>query len=187
MYHGGYVTVKLPKPEPTASSHLPVLSSWSDHAGSATVSRSHPGAVALKYLLLLAVACMALVLASCSLVPPTATDGQVTTTVSVTGPKEWRPTVDLSLEIGDRAWAVSRESPIGIASIRSAVPVDVRLVSPLDCRILASFRAGPGTAHVIRFAADGTMRVEDWTGQGVDSGPTLNVRPLTQCPAGPRD
>lgn len=129
----------------------------------------------------LCAACVALLLIGCSPIRTPAA-GDLTTILAVTGPEDWQPETNLSLEIGDRAWAVSRPSPFGMASLRSAAPLNVRLVRPLDCSTLASFRVQPGSTHIIRFAADGSLAVEDWTGQAVDAGPTLGARPPTRCP-----
>jgi hypothetical protein len=103
-------------------------------------------------------------------------DGQ--TWVSVRGPADSDAPEELVLEVGNRAWL----GYDGVVSVTTLVPLDVRLVGRDSCRIYAQFSAQPGTRWVIRFAADGSVGVEDWTGRPMDSGPLLPERKPSGCP-----
>jgi hypothetical protein len=99
--------------------------------------------------------------------------------VAVTGPANSEAPEDLVLEIGDTAWFGYG----GVVSVETQSALGVRLVGRESCRSYASFEAPAGTMWVIRFADDGTAGVEDWTGQGMDSGPALGEREPSACPA----
>jgi hypothetical protein len=102
--------------------------------------------------------------------------------VAVTGPRDWRPPEEMRLEIGDDAWAITGDGGGGVVSAISGSPVQVRLVGVPSCQRYAFFEARPGSASVIRFAADGSLMVEDWTGQPIDSGPLLSEAKASGCP-----
>ena len=128
---------------------------------------------------------LVLALSACAL-EPTSSVAPATTTVSepasqtwvaVHGPGDSEAPEDLVLEIGDTAWFGYG----GIVSVETAGVLDVRLVGRESCRSYASFSAAAGTRWVIRFAEDGTVGMEDWTGQGMDSGPALGEREPSGC------
>jgi hypothetical protein len=100
--------------------------------------------------------------------------------VAVTGPAGSEAREGLVLEVGATAW----DGYGGVVAVPSDTPVAVRLVGRASCRTYASFVAPPGTSWVIRFAADGSARIEDRTGRPMDAGPGLGERPPTGCPIG---
>lgn len=102
--------------------------------------------------------------------------------VAVTGPRDWVPPEEIRLEIGGQAWAITSEDGGGVVSIDSRDRVRVRLVGVPSCRRYAFFEADPGSASVVRFAADGSFMIEDWTGQPMDSGPLLTEAEPSGCP-----
>jgi hypothetical protein len=97
--------------------------------------------------------------------------------VAVTGPAGSRSAEELVLEAGETAWLGYG----GVVSVPSDAPLPVRLLGRASCVTYASFIAPPGTQWVIRFAADGSVGVEDWTGRGTDAGPALPERPPSGC------
>lgn len=99
--------------------------------------------------------------------------------VAVTGPADSEGPEDLVLEIGDTAWFGYG----GVISVETQSALDVRLVGRESCRSYAGFEAPAGTKWVIRFADDGTVGVEDWTGRLMDLGPALGEREPSGCPA----
>ena len=114
---------------------------------------------------------------------------QEQTWISVTGPAGSHPPEELVLEIGHRAW----DGYGGVVGVATRDAVDVRLVGLAECRTYAHFSASPGSAWVIRFTEDGSVRMEDWTGRGMETGPGLPERSTSGCPksgvsdAGPAD
>jgi hypothetical protein len=108
---------------------------------------------------------------SCALI-----DAGRSVSVMVTGPVA----EDLVLEIGPTAWWVRQGEGGGMATIRAASEVPVRLVT-LDCRVLASTVVDAGTNVVFRVVGVDRITVE--TGSGpMDLGPALGGRPTTGCP-----
>lgn len=108
-------------------------------------------------------------------VPPASGSGL--TWVAVTGPADSEAPEDLVLEVGGRAW----HGYGGVVSIETGQTLPVRLIGRASCRSYAAFDAPAGTMWVIRFAADGTVRIEDWTERGVDAGPALGELPASGC------
>ena len=102
-----------------------------------------------------------------------------TTCVAVHGTANSDPPEELVLEIGNAAWLGFG----GVVSVETANTVPVRLVGRESCRVFAQFAARPGSKTVIRFAADGSVRVEDLTAMDIDAGPALPERQLSGCPA----
>lgn len=128
---------------------------------------------------------LVLALSACAL-EPRASEAPATSTVSalagqtwvaVTGPANSEAPEDLVLEIGDTAWFGYG----GVVGVETAGVLEVRLVGRESCRSYASFSAAAGSMWVIRFAQDGTVGVEDWTGQGMDAGPALGEREPSGC------
>jgi hypothetical protein len=103
--------------------------------------------------------------------------------VTVTGPADWHAPQDFVLEIGTNAWPIQEGDGGGVVAVELAPEenVIVRLVQPRPCHAVVEFAALPGSNWVIRFAADGTPRVEDWTGEGSALGPALNEGQSTGC------
>jgi hypothetical protein len=99
--------------------------------------------------------------------------------VAVTGPANSDVPEDLVLEVGDTAWFGYG----GVVSVETQSALGVRLVGRESCRSYASFEAPAGTMWVVRFADNGTVGVEDWTGRGMDAGPALGEREPSGCPA----
>jgi len=87
----------------------------------------------------------------------------------------------MSLEIAGRAWTITPEGGGGVVMEALAERVEVRLVGDDDCRVYASLDAAPGSAHIIRFAADGSVGLEDVTGGFLDMGPALVERDPSNC------
>jgi len=102
--------------------------------------------------------------------------------VGVTGPADWMAPDDYILEVGGSAWPIESLFGGGVISLDVAGPVSARLVRPSDCAVLVSWVARPGTAWAIRFDADDQPRLEDWTGQGLESGPALGEGLPSGCP-----
>ena len=100
--------------------------------------------------------------------------------VAVHGPMDGEPPEELVLEIGATAWAGYG----GVASVESAEPLRVRVVGRASCRSYADFVAPADSNWVVRFAADGSVRVEDWTRRGMDAGPAVPEKAPSGCPAG---
>lgn len=135
----------------------------------------------------LALACVAM-LAACSSPPsgspassasptlptPSETLEQVVVAVTGTAPEPPEP---LLLHIDDQAW----HGYGGVVGVETRDPVTVRLVGQESCREYASFSADPGTNWVVRFTADESAAVEDWTGRGMDAGPALGEREARDC------
>jgi hypothetical protein len=109
---------------------------------------------------------------------PARSDPPGQTWVAVTGPANFEAPEDLVLEIGETAWFGYG----GVVSVETQSALDVRLVGRESCRSYASFEAPAGTMWVIRFADDGTVAIEDWTGRGMDAGPALGEREPSGCP-----
>ena len=99
------------------------------------------------------------------------------TWVMVTGPADSEAPEDLVLEIGDTAWLGYG----GVASVETEEALDVRLIGQESCRSFAAFSAPPASMWVIRFAADGTVAVEDVTGGAMELGPALTERDPSGC------
>jgi hypothetical protein len=99
------------------------------------------------------------------------------TWVAVAGPRDWAPEPGYSLEIGDRAYAIDANNGGGVTSVSLSQPTIVRIRQLPDCGPIVRFVAQPGRRYVIRFAATGIPRLEDWTGRGLDAGPALDPGP----------
>ena len=104
--------------------------------------------------------------------------------VTVTGPRDWLAPHDYVLEIGARGWPIEQNGGGGVVAVDLAPGerVEVRLVERDRCNAVVAFRASPGSSWVIRFAADGSAGVEDWTGRGANVlGPALGEGRPTDC------
>jgi hypothetical protein len=113
--------------------------------------------------------------------PETQSCGQVW--VTVTGPRDWLAPQDYVLEVGVHGWPIQAGAGGGVVAVEVGPNerVVVRLVQPQGCNAIVEFAASGGSAWVIRFAADGTPRVEDWTGEAIDLGPALTEGQRTDC------
>ena len=111
--------------------------------------------------------------------------GAAPTWVAITGPADWAPTPGYTLEIGRDAWVINATNGGGVTAVSLSRPTVVRVRRLSDCKPVVRFVAQPGRDYTIRFASNGSARVEDWTDQGMDSGPALGdpVKPV--CPALP--
>ena len=107
------------------------------------------------------------------------------TWVAITGPADWAPTPGYTLEIGRDAWVINATSGGGVTAVPLSRPTVVRVRRLSDCTPVVRFVAQPGRDYTIRFASNGSARVEDWTGQGMDSGPALGDPVNPVCPALP--
>jgi hypothetical protein len=103
--------------------------------------------------------------------------------VTLTGPRDWLAPQDYVLEVGTHGWPIQAGAGGGVVSVEVAPDerVTVRLVQPQGCNAIVEFEALDGSIWVIRFAADGTPNVEDWTGQGVNDGPALTEGRRSDC------
>jgi heat shock protein HslJ len=100
------------------------------------------------------------------------------TWVAVIGPADARPPEDLVLEIGGMAW----DGYGGVVSLPTSGSTEVRLLGRETCRTYAKFVAKSGSMSVIRFSKDGQVTIEDVTGRGIEAGPALAHRQLSDCP-----
>ena len=89
------------------------------------------------------------------------------------------PDDELSLEIGQAAWALTDGGP-GSAGLSAPDPQTIRLLRVDDCEELVEFEADPGTAHAIVFGADGSASVEERTADQ-EAGAPLERRDPTEC------
>lgn len=125
---------------------------------------------------------LAMTLAGCALTTPqSAPESPSQTWLAVHGPRDWFPTEEMSLEIGDAAWAITPAGGGGVVTPDLSQASKVRLVGIGDCRAYASFSVTPGSAWIIRFAADGSVTVEDAAGQAHEMGPGLVERQPSGC------
>jgi hypothetical protein len=112
-------------------------------------------------------------------VPASAAD---LTWIGISGPPDWQPDPGYSLEIEATAWTVDANNGGGLVTVDLQVPTIIRVRRLSDCLPVVRFTAQPGRQYSIRFAADGTARVEDRTGRGMDTpGPPGDPGPLV-CP-----
>jgi hypothetical protein len=107
------------------------------------------------------------------------------TWIGVGGPRDWAPRPGYVLELDGKAWRIDALNGGGVTSLPLASRTVVRVRRLPDCLPVVRFVAVPGRDYFIRFAADGSARVEDWTGQGMDSGPALGDPGAPVCPALP--
>lgn len=87
----------------------------------------------------------------------------------------------MSVEVGDLAWQITEEGGRGVVMPHLKGTVPVRLVGIDDCRMYASFQAGPSSANLIRLAADGSVTIEDMSGEVQVHGPALIEGEPTGC------
>ena len=130
------------------------------------------------------VASTALVLVAMA-VPAVPANAVTLTWIGIGGPEDWAPRPGYTLEIGHDAWRIDAIHGGGVASLPLTSPTIVRVRRLEDCAPVVRFVAAPGRNYYIRFAANGAARVEDWTGQGMDSGPALGDPSAPVCPALP--
>lgn len=107
------------------------------------------------------------------------------TWVGIGGPIDWAPVPGYTLEIGLDAWTINALNGGGVTTVALSEPTIVRVRRLSDCVPVVRFVALPGRDYYIRFAADGTPRVEDWTAEGMDAGPALGDPGAAVCPALP--
>ncbi len=107
------------------------------------------------------------------------------TWIGIGGPQDWAPRPGYTLEVGRDAWRIDAINGGGVLSLPLASRAIVRVRRLSDCVPVVRFTAVPGRSYFIRFAASGTARVEDLTGQGMDSGPALGDPSPRVCPALP--
>jgi hypothetical protein len=103
------------------------------------------------------------------------------TWLAVRGPVDWIPPEPMSLEIDGSAWSITPEGGGGVVTPEVTTSAEVRLLAVEGCHLYASFEVAPGSAHVISFAADGSVAVVDVAGQAREMGPGLVERPPTGC------
>lgn len=97
------------------------------------------------------------------------------------GPIDWSPPDRMSLEVAGTAWSITPDGGGGVVTESLTSAAEVRLVGLEDCRLYARFHATPGSAHIIRFAPDGSVLVQDNTGGILESGPGLVERAPSGC------
>ena len=107
------------------------------------------------------------------------------TWIGIGGPENWAPRPGYTLEVGDDAWRIDAINGGGVTTVPLRSPTVVRVRGLSDCVPVVRFVAAPGRAYFIRFAADGSAHVEDWTNEGMDSGPALGDPTSRVCPALP--
>jgi hypothetical protein len=111
--------------------------------------------------------------------------GAAPTWIAITGPADWAPAPGYTLEIGRDAWVINATNGGGVTAVPLSQPTVVRVRRLSDCTPVVRFVAQPSRDYTIRFASDGSARVEDWTGRGMDSGPALGDPVNPVCPALP--
>jgi hypothetical protein len=107
------------------------------------------------------------------------------TWIGIGGPQDWAPRPGYTLEVGHDAWRIDAVHAGGVTALPLTSPKVVRVRRLSDCAPVVRFVAVPGRNYYVRFAADGSARVEDWAGQGMDSGPALGDPTARVCPALP--
>jgi hypothetical protein len=122
---------------------------------------------------------MAFMLAGCT--QPVPSPEAAATWVAVYGPADWSPPEQMSLEIGATAWSITPDAGGGVVTAELTERAGIRLVGLDGCHLYATFDAVPGSAHVIRFAVDGSVQVEDITGGALDAGPGLVESAPSDC------
>lgn len=103
-----------------------------------------------------------------------ATDDQIWIVVSGPNVQLPQPRPDYTLEVGGLGWQIDGktfDSAGTPAVVSSSVSLVVRVRRLSDCSPVVSFVAKPGSNWVIRFMTGTTVRVEDWTKNGLDAGP----------------
>ncbi len=111
---------------------------------------------------------------------PVASDSPRQVWVAVLGTAS-QPPEPMQLRIDEQAW----DGYGGVVSLETSGPVAVRLIGDQTCREYANFTAEAGTNWVVRFAADESVAIEDWTGRSMDAGPALGEREPRECQATP--
>lgn len=82
-----------------------------------------------------------------------------------------QPRPDYTLEIGDLGWRIDGrtfDASGSPAFVTTSMPLVVRVRRLSDCVPVVSFIPRPGTMWIIRFVSGTTLRVEDWTKNGLD-------------------
>lgn len=128
-------------------------------------------------------------LTGCSIALPTPTPDPAAqpgliptrTWVGVHIPADWVAPQDMSLEVGDHAWSITVDGGAGVVSTDLSEISSVMLVGIDDCHVFAAFEATPGALYSIRFAADGSVSIEEVA--DMEAGPGLVERDggLTDC------
>jgi hypothetical protein len=107
------------------------------------------------------------------------------TWIGIGGPQDWAPRPGYTLEIGHDAWRIDGINGGGVTTIPLTSQTIVRVRRLSDCTPVVRFVAVPGRDYYIRFAANGSAQVEDWTAEGMDAGPALGDPSAPVCPALP--
>jgi hypothetical protein len=122
-----------------------------------------------------------LVVSGCSIALPSPTSEAVPgvipptrTWIGVHVPADWVPPQEMSLEVDGQAWAITVVGGAGVISPILAETSSVRLVGAGDCHVYAAFDANPGGFYSIRFAANGSVSIEEV--EDMDAGPGLTER-----------
>lgn len=131
-----------------------------------------------------AMAALLFSLTGCSIALPTPTPDPsampgiipAQTWITVGTPSDGVPPQEMSLELGRQAWSITVDGGAGVMAAVLSEVTSVRLVGVRDCHVYAAFEAAPGSNYWIRFGDDGSVSVEDATGQEQPAGPGLNER-----------
>ncbi len=107
--------------------------------------------------------------------------------LAITGPADWQPDPGYEMQVNGKAWVVDKNNGGGVTTVDLANPSRVTISGVGGCESILAFTAQPGRMYVIRFAANGSPAVEDWTANGVDSGPGINGPVTPKCPAAAAD
>ena len=130
----------------------------------------------------LVIGSLLLIAASSGCLPAVSASPQQPTWVAIIGPSTSSLTEDLSLEIGRSAWGITASGGLnGVVILQIHDPARVELLGVTTCRRYASFEALAGSAHLIHFLPDGTVRVEDMAGQALAYGPGMVEAIPTGC------
>jgi hypothetical protein len=103
------------------------------------------------------------------------------TWVGIQGPRGCVPPEEMSLEIDGSTWSLNADACDRVVTLQTGQAVQVNLWGVSTCRFYTSFEAPPGSLHLIVFLDDGSIRIDDETGQGIEMGPSLGERAPTGC------
>lgn len=95
------------------------------------------------------------------------------------------PPYSVTLEVGTQSQTIKAHEGNAVTTAELDAPTVVRVRRLSDCQPIVRFVAQPEGRYFIRFASDGTVRVEDLTGKSIDSGPGFNLLARLTCPALP--
>jgi hypothetical protein len=131
---------------------------------------------------LASIAILGMAVAGCaSLTTGTPANSPAQTWLAIHGPRDWIAPEPMTLEVGEAAWPITPPGVGGVVTPDLADRAEVRLVGVETCREYAAFDITPGSAWIMRFAANGSVTVEDAAGGAHEMGPGLVDGPRSNC------